>query len=299
MLTIPNLQRDILLAPYTTYKIGGAADFFVKVTSADELALAVLEAHQAHLPYFILGTGANILIQDGGFRGLVIYNQARSIKFNGTNVFAESGATMAELIEATAQSGLSGLEHFAGIPSSVGGAMRQNLHFLSPDRQDTLFIEEVVESAEVLDEHLKRRMVNKDYFAFGYDDSIIHHKPIVVLSVVFQLRPEKEEEIRQQAQTNLAWRAEKQPPVDQFPSCGSVFKKIDGVGAGRLIDQAGLKGRQIGGAQISEKHANFIINTGQASSADVLALVKLAQETVFEQTGYRLEMEIGVVGEAA
>jgi UDP-N-acetylmuramate dehydrogenase len=297
LLNLDGLQQSVLLAPYTTYKIGGPADYFVEAATVEQLVTAVNATRQAKVPYFILGTGANILIQDGGFRGLVIHNKSHRVSIAESRVTADSGVVMAELIEQTAQAGLTGLEHFSGIPSSVGGAMRQNLHFLAPDRQSTLFIAEAVESAEILTAEGQRQKVDRDYFEFGYDDSILHHTADMVLSVTFQLQPSPEATIRQQIQQNLAWRAAKQPPLSEFPSCGSVFKKIERVGAGRLIDQAGLKGHQIGGAQISAKHANFIVNAGGATSADVLALVKLVQDSVFEASGYRLEMEIGVIGE--
>lgn len=294
---LPNLRQGVLLAPYTTYRIGGPADYFVEARTTEELAGAVIAARRTGLPWFLLGTGANILIGDGGFRGLVIHNRAMETSLDGDRLTAGSGATIAELIELTACAGLSGLEHFAGIPSSVGGAIWQNLHFLAPDRQRTLFIEEIVESAEILDAENRRQTVDRDFFQFGYDDSRLHHEEIVVLDVTFRLTPQDEHGIRQRAAANLAWRAERQPPVEQFPSCGSVFQKIEGVGAGRLIDQVGLKGHQVGGAQISPRHANFIVNRGGATAADVLALAHLAQTEVKRQTGYELRMEIGLVGE--
>jgi UDP-N-acetylmuramate dehydrogenase len=297
VLDLPRLQYDVTLAPLTTYRIGGPADLFVTVHNAAELANAVLAARAEGIPYFLLGTGANILVGDNGFRGLVIHNRAGHIQRDGTRVTAGSGATIAELIDLTAETGLSGFEHFAGIPSSVGGAIWQNLHFLAPDRVRTLFIENIVESAEILDLHGERRIVDRAFFEFGYDDSRLHHEEIVVLNVTFALTPKPREEIRAQAQANLQWRAERQPPVEQFPSCGSVFKKIEGVGAGRLIDAAGLKGYQIGGVQISPKHANFLVNTGDGTARDVLALVRHAQDAVRRDSGYELEMEIGLIGE--
>lgn len=296
-LDLPNVQSNVLLAPYTTYRIGGPADRFVVVHSRDELAAAVIAARGAGVPWFLLGTGANILIGDGGYRGLVVHNRAAGWRLEDDRLTVESGATIAELIELTASAGLSGFEHFAGIPSSVGGAIWQNLHFLAPDRRRTLFIAEIVASAEILDADNRRRSVDRDFFEFGYDDSRLHHEEIVVLTVTFQLAPKDEEDIRRQAKENLAWRAERQPPVEEFPSCGSVFQKIEGVGAGRLIDRAGLKGKRVGGAQISPKHANFIVNRGGATARDVMALARLAQTEVRRQTGYALEMEIGLVGE--
>jgi UDP-N-acetylmuramate dehydrogenase len=297
LLSLPNLRRNVPLGPLTTYRIGGPADWFVAVRSSEELVAAVRAVREAGMPWFLLGTGANILIGDRGFRGLVIHNQSRGATIEGTRLTAESGATVADLIELTAAAELSGLEHFAGIPSSVGGAIWQNLHFLAPDRQRTLFIEEVVHSARILDVHNRIREVDRDFFEFGYDDSRLHHEQIVVLDVTFALAPKPREEIVHQARENLRWRAERQPAVEVYPSCGSVFQKIEGVGAGRLIDQAGLKGHRIGGVQISPKHANFLVNVDHGTARDVLDLVALAQTEVRRQTGYELKMEIGLVGE--
>lgn len=294
---IPNLQRDVVLAPLTTYRIGGPADYFVEVHDKGALAQAVTAARTSGMPWFLLGTGANILIGDKGFRGLVIHNHADTTTMDGPLLTAESGATIRDLIALTTDAGLSGLEHFAGIPSSVGGAIWQNLHFLAPDRTRTVFIEEVVDHAEILDADNQRRTVDCAFFEFGYDDSRLHHEDIVVLDVTFRLTPATSEAIRSQAQANLQWRAERQPPVETHPSCGSVFQKIEGVGAGRLIDQAGLKGYRIGGAQISPKHANFLVNVGDATARDVLDLAALAQQRVEAETGYRLKMEISLIGE--
>lgn len=296
-LDIPHLQHNVPLAPLTTYRIGGPADLFVEVRSVDELAQAVRAARDAAVPYFLLGTGANVLVGDKGFRGLVIHNRADHVAIDGTRVTAGSGATIADLIELTADAALSGLEHFSGIPSSVGGAIWQNLHFLAPDRRSTFFIERIVDSARILDAGGDIRTVDRTFFAFGYDDSRLHHEEIVVLDVTFALEPSTPEVIRAQAAANRQWRIERQPQVDEFPSCGSVFKKIEGVGAGRLIDAAGLKGYRIGGVQISPKHANFLINTGDGTAADVLALVRHAQEAVKRTSGYDLEIEIGLIGE--
>jgi UDP-N-acetylmuramate dehydrogenase len=269
----------------------------VIVTNKQELVQAVIQARKNNVPYFILGTGANILFGDKGFRGLVIKNEADNVHINGNSVIAESGATVADLIELTAQHGLSGLEHFVGIPSTVGGAVWQNLHFLAPDRQSTLFIESILESAEILDEENNIQIVDKDFFKFGYDYSILHDRDLLVTEATFNLSIKPESEIRAQAETNLAWRNEKQPSVIDFPSCGSVFKKIADIGAGRLIDQVGLKGFRIGGAEISNHHANFIVNVGGATASDILSVIKKVQETVKKQTGYELETEISFIGE--
>jgi UDP-N-acetylmuramate dehydrogenase len=308
MLKLSNLQRDVLLAPYTTYQIGGPADYFVEVRNQHELAGAVTAARTAKIPYFVLGTGANILITDKGFRGLVIRNRADRAAVHGHLLTAESGATIASLIELAAAYGLSGLEHFVLIPSSVGGALWQNLHFASVDaplwhqtgelkNNGTLFIESVLESARVLDEHGQTQRVDRDFFAFNYDYSILHERPLVVLEATFRLKTKPKPDIELQMQANAHWRRTKQPQLPDFPSCGSVFQKIEGVGAGRLVDQAGLKGRQLGGAQVSELHANYIINTGGATAANVLNLIELIQKEVKAQTGYELKTEISVIGE--
>ena len=290
-----------VLAPYTTFRIGGPADLFYEPQSADELAAALLAARRLGVPYFLLGLGANILIGDKGFRGLVIRNRARQIELLPANrLRAGSGAVVdPELIEAAVARGLSGLEHFVGIPSTVGGALWQNLHFLSPapQRERTMFIAEVTREAEILTAEGERRTVGAGWFQFGYDTSILHHRPDVVLTATFQLAPDDPERLRRIAEENLEWRRERHPPLDTEPSAGSIFKKIEGIGAGRLIDECGLKGTRIGGAMVTRRHANIFVNAGGATAADVRALIAHVQEVVERRTGYRLEPEISFVGE--
>jgi UDP-N-acetylmuramate dehydrogenase len=297
MLQIKNLKKNIVIAPYTTYKIGGMADYFLVAKNKEELVEAIIEARKNTVPYFVLGTGANILVGDKGFRGLVIKNEGNKISVDGLSLISESGATIEQIIHIATENNLSGFEHFAGIPSTVGGALWQNLHFLSPDRTKTVFIEHIFQSAQILDESNNLMSVDKGFFKFGYDHSILHERKLIVTEAVFNLEKKDKSLIKKQIEENLKWRMEKQPPLDKFPSCGSVFKKIEGVGAGRLIEKVGLKGYRIGGAQISDKHANFIINTGNAKACDVLSLIKLVQDTVKSKGGYSLETEIGLVGE--
>ena len=208
----------------------------------------------------------------------------------------QSGAVIEDLIIETANMGLSGLEHFSGIPSSVGGAIWQNLHFLSPDRKSTVFIGDIVQSALILDHTNGIKEVKRAFFKFGYDDSILHHQEVIVLEATFNLKPGDAKRIKAQINENLAWRQQRQPQLDQFPSCGSVFKKIEGVGAGRLIDHAGLKGRRVGGAQVSDMHANYIVNLGNAKASDIRALIRTIQKEVLVDSGHLLEPEIGFVG---
>lgn len=303
-----NIERDVLLAPFTTFRIGGPADLYYAAGDAEALARAVTLARQHGVPYFLLGLGANILIGDRGVRGLVIHNQARGVGFEQApegeltgRVTAESGTVVwPDLIEAAISQGLSGLEHYAGIPSSVGGALWQNLHFLSPapERERTMFIEEVLESAEVLLESGSRKTVGVDWFDFGYDQSVLHHRRHVVLSATFRLEPGRPEaDLRRIVTENLSWRAERHPPLDTEPSAGSIFQKIEGIGAGRLIDECGLKGKTVGGARVSPRHANIFVNTGEATAADVRHLIEEVREHVARKTGHELQVEISFVGE--
>lgn len=297
-LNIPNLEKNKTLAPFTTYKIGGPADWFVEAYTIEEVLHAVSEAKHANIPYFLLGCGANILFADKGFRGLVIRNRANKTAFHGKNkVVAESGALIADLITLCYERSLSGFEHFMDIPGTVGGAMWQNLHFLSPDRKRMMFISEIVCGSRVLTEGGNIQTVDVDYFRFGYDTSILHKQKDVVLDVTFHLSQKPKPEIKSVMDSNLEWRKERQPQLAEYPSCGSVFKKIEGIGAGRLIEQADLKGMRIGGAEISRKHANFIVNLGNAKAMDVLALIHYVQKEVKQKFGYALDTEITVVGE--
>ena len=294
------LKRDEPLAPYTTFRIGGPADLFYDATSADDLANVVIAAREAGIPHFVLGLGANILIGDRGFRGLVIRNVARAARFDTDGrVWCESGVIMRDLIADAVRRGWSGLEHYVGIPSTVGGAVWQNLHFLSPapDRERTMFIEEVFESAELLNELGDRHTVDRVYMRFGYDTSVLHHGHEVALAVTFRLSPGDPAMMHRVMQENLSWRGARHPWLDIHPSAGSIFKKIEGVGAGRLIDQCGLKGFRVGDAQISHIHANIMVNLGHATASDVRSLIAHAQRCVLEKFDQRLEPEIGFIGQ--
>jgi UDP-N-acetylmuramate dehydrogenase len=293
------LWRDVPLAPYTTFRIGGPADVLYDATSVDDLANAVATCRSTGTPYFVLGLGANVLVGDGGFRGVVIRNVARRFDLTGPALRAESGAVMEDLILASVRTGWSGLEHYIGIPSTVGGAVWQNLHFLSPApaRERTMFIAEVVDSCELLGEDGTRRNVPRDEMAFGYDTSVLHEGRDIALSVTFTLSPGSSDEMHRILQENLSWRGSRHPWLSIHPSVGSIFKKIEGVGAGRLIDECGLKGFRIGDAQISHLHANIMVNLGAATASDVRHLIAHVQRAVGERLGQHLEPEIGFVGE--
>src|SRR3954469_9035235 len=294
------LKRNEPLGPYTTFRIGGPADVFYDATSTDDLAAAVTAARDLGIEYFVLGLGANILVGDKGFRGLVIRNTSSHLKFSDDGrLWVESGAVMARLIPQAVERGWSGLEHYVGIPSTVGGAVWQNLHFLSPApaRERTMFIAEVFESAELLTEAGKRQTVDRDYMQFGYDTSTLHKQRDIALAVTFRLERGDKAVMHRIMQENLSWRGGKHPWLEYHPSAGSIFKKIEGVGAGRLIDEVGLKGFRHGDAQISHIHANIMVNLGNATAKDVRELITIAQTKVSEQFGQHLEPEIGFIGE--
>jgi len=294
------LRGGVPIAPYTTFRIGGPADWLYEAASADDLAAAVTAARDADMPWFVLGLGANILVGDRGFRGLVIRNRAAAHHLDGDGtLWTESGAVMQQLVLETARAGWSGLEHYIGIPSTVGGALWQNLHFLSPapERERTMFIAEVFEACEILAESGERRTVRADYIGFGYDESVFHHRRDIVLSARFRLTRDDPARLHRILQENLAWRGARHPWLEIHPSAGSIFKKIEGVGAGRLIDQCGLKGFRVGDAQISHMHANILVNLGAATAADVRALIAHAQQAVRDRFDQHLEPEIGFVGE--
>ena len=295
------VRRDVPLAPLSTFRIGGPADLFYRARTPGELCRAVCTAREMGVPSFLLGRGANILVGDRGFRGVVIRCDIATLEFRpGGRVLAGAGLdTFPDLINATVARGLGGLHHFVGIPSTVGGAVWQNLHFLAPApaRERTMFWEEFMEGATILTPGGEVRHESTEYFNFGYDYSVIHDTGDVVLDVSLKLVPTPIPELRRVMRENLAWRDERHPDLWLYPCAGSIFKKIDGIGAGRLIDECGLKGHVHGAAQIFHKHANIVVNLGGATAAEVVTLIELSRETVARETGYQLETEIEFVGE--
>lgn len=293
--------EEHVLAPYTTFKIGGPADAFYEATSADELSTAIQAARKADIPCFVLGLGANILVGDKGFRGLVIRNAARNMSMSPDGVLhVESGAIVwPDVIRYAIQCQFAGLEHYAGIPSTVGGALWQNLHFLSPapKRERTMFIDEVFLDALLLTPENTLQQVNHEYFGFGYDQSILHHSGDIVLSARFNLEKGDQQNMNRIVDENLAWRKERHPPLETEPSAGSIFQKIEGIGAGRLIDECGMKGAREGGIEITQRHANIMINRGGGTALDVIKLIERVVTTVKDQKGHILKPEIAMIGE--
>ena len=295
------VRRNVRLAPLTTFGIGGPADLFYRARTPEELCRAVGVARELGVPSFLLGRGANILVGDRGFRGAVIRCDIATLEFlPGGRVLAGAGLdTFPDLINETVARGLGGIHHFVGIPSTVGGAVWQNLHFLAPapGRERTMFWEEFMDGATILTPAGEVRRENTEYFRFGYDYSVIHDTGDVVLDVSLKLVPTPIPELRRVMRENLAWRDARHPDLWLYPCAGSIFKKIEGIGAGRLIDECGLKGHLHGAAQIFHKHANIIVNLGGATAAEVVTLIELSRTAVARETGYELETEIEFVGE--
>jgi UDP-N-acetylmuramate dehydrogenase len=286
------VQEHVLLAPYTSARIGGPADLLVTVSNADELADAVRICWREALPFALLGGGSNLLVSDKGLRGVALLNRARAVEFREgpePGLWAESGAVFSNLAHRAAAKGLSGLEWAATVPGTLGGAVYGNAGAFGGDMARDLL------RAEVLTE-TGREWWPVEAFGYGYRTSILKRGEVraVVLSAEIKLTNAPVEEIKTTIDQFVARRKATQPPG---ASMGSMFKNPPGDYAGRLIEAAGLKGARVGNAQISPLHANFFINEGQTRAEDVRALIALAQETVLRKFGIQLELEVELLGE--
>lgn len=278
-----------LLAKYTTFGIGGPADYFIVVRDYGEMIRAVMAAQKKDWPVFVLGGGSNILVSDKGWQGLVIKNQTDQMALKGGQIEAKSGVNLSKLVRAAGKKGLAGLEDFIGIPGSLGGAIYNNAHY------NGKFIGDLVESVEIFDKDGHIKILNQEECQFGYDRSRFQATGEIILKVKLSLRIAKTEGLKQRLDRVLAERKDKYP-VGR--SAGCIFKNPkNGLPAGQLIDQAGLKGESVGDAQVSSRHANFIINKGKASAQDVLKLIALIKTKVAKKFKINLEEEIIFVGE--
>ena len=287
---LAGVRENVLLKQYTTFKIGGPARYFYTAKTKNNLIKSVQVALKLKLPFFVLAGGSNILIKDEGFNGLVIKNEAGSFKIEKEKVIAESGASLAEITEASVRAGLEGLAEAAGIPGTIGGAIYGNAGW----PKGAWAIGGRVESVEILTPNGKIKKVSKKWLAFNYRTSKLKTiKNALVLEVVLKLEKGNKEYLQKKLREILEQRSGKIP--NGF-SAGSVFKNPSGEAAGLLIEKCGLRGKRIGGAQISEKHANFIINLGNATANDVLALIDLAKKEVKNKFKITLEEEIRIIG---
>jgi len=282
---------DVKMAGHTSLRVGGPVSCILRPLDLAGLQTAVQVLNQNHYPYFILGRGTNLLVQDAGMRAVAIsmeegFSQVECTDPSGT-VRAGAGLRLSRLLRFCLKHSLSGLEFIAGIPGSVGGALRMNAGTHAGE------MAEVCEAVHLLLSDGALVRLGRSKLSFSYRRLELPPAAVVV-EAEFLLTPSSREKIRKRVRSLLKVRKEKQPW--RLPSAGSVFKNPPGDFAGRLIEAAGLKGVRIGDAQISPKHANFIVNRGQARAKDILALIQLAQEKVSQQFGVQLELEIEVVG---
>lgn len=287
------LQTDVSLARYTAARVGGPADALVVVESLSELEESARKLWQLDIPFVILGGGSNVLISDAGVREVIVLNRARKIQFDvdaPPSVWAESGANFGKVARLAASRGLSGLEWAAGIPGTVGGAVFGNAGAHGDDVAGCLT------TAEILHQDGSRETLDANQLEFEYRSSKMKREqlPIVVLSAQFRLSASTPEAVQAKMDEFNAFRRRTQPPG---ASMGSMFKNPPGDYAGRLIEQAGLKGTRLGNVQISDLHANFFINHGDASAKDVFDLIELARGKVAKQFCVDLELEIELLGE--
>ena len=275
---------------HTTFRVGGPADVLVQ---PDETALAAILAlcRQYHVSYSFIGNGSNLLVGDKGIRGVVIEmtDPMGNIEVDGTKITAQAGAMLSIIAKTAASNGLGGMEFAAGIPGSVGGAVVMNAGAYGGEMKD------IIEKVYVLDENGAQLELDRDALDLGYRHSCIPEKKYIVTKVVLELVPRNEAEIRSEMKELNEKRAEKQPL--QYPSAGSTFKRPEGYFAGKLIMDAGLRGYQVGGAQVSEKHCGFVINKGDATAADICQLMRDVSDKVQAQFGVVLEPEVKMIGE--
>ncbi len=283
------------LAPYTSFRIGGPAQWFLKVQSVEELQEAVRVAQRAHIPYLVLGGGSNVLVSDDGVDGLVILNRARRFSVRpspaGLRLIADSGVSLPWLAGKLAQGGVSGLEWAIGVPGTVGGAVVQNAGAWGHEIKDRLVsVEWLTPDGQV--EEVPAKRLKLEYRHSALLDMPPGERP-TILRAKFEVERGDPAEVQRRLRCYILRRTTSQP---RAPSGGSVFRNPPGDYAGRLIEAVGLKGHRIGNAQFSPKHANFIVNLGGATAADVRALIELARQRVREQFGITLELEIELVG---
>lgn len=286
-----NVYRNEPMKKHTTFRIGGPADYYLCPHSAKEIQKAVEICREEKIPYFILGNGSNLLVSDQGYRGAVIqlWKNVSDIRVEGCLIYAKAGASLAKIASEALEEGLTGMEFAAGIPGTLGGAVVMNAGAYGGEMKDIL--REVL----VMDEQGKIFTLEKKELKLGYRTSAVKEKGYIVLAAVLELQPGDPEEIRGRMEELRQKRAEKQP-LD-MPSAGSTFKRPEGQFAGKLIMDAGLRGFSVGGAQVSEKHCGFVVNTGNATAGDVLTLIREIQKRVREKFGVELETEVKFLGE--
>lgn len=282
-----NAEKDVPMSLHTTFKIGGNAALFIEVDTKNQLSQIIKSCNENKVDYMILGKGSNLLISDDGLEKVVIRlcGEFRQIqRLDDDTLYCGAGISLASLCRDAENNSLSGLEFAWGIPGSVGGAVYMNAGAYGGEMKDVIY------SVTHIDKDGNVGTLKADELKLGYRHSIYKENGFTIIGTTLKLKLDSRNSIRNAMDDFMQRRKDKQPI--EFPSAGSVFKRPEGNYAGTLIEQCGLKGKTIGGAQVSEKHAGFIINVGGATCKDVCDLVEFVQDTVKEKTGYFLEREI-------
>ena len=285
-----HLRMDEPMARHTTFRVGGPADYMYFPDSEEDLLNAIDCARHAEMDCIIIGNGSNLVVRDGGIRGMVIVlgDAFADIRAEDTRIIAQAGISMAKTAGFAQEHGLTGLEFASGIPGTLGGGCAMNAGAYGGQISDVLISARVLLDGEI-------RTLSREEMQMGYRTTLPLMCGGIVLSAMFELRRDDPAAILARMKDLNARRREKQPL--NLPSAGSMFKRPEGHFAGALIQECGLKGARVGGAQVSEKHAGFVVNASGATAADVLNLVALVQRTVLERTGIALEMEPRVLGD--
>ncbi len=278
---------DEPMTAHTSFRIGGPADVFASAT-AEQMAKVIRFCRENEVPLLVIGNGSNLLVSDGGVEGVVLQPSEYGAAFEEEFVIASAGMPLGKLCLQACEHGLSGLEFAYGIPGSVGGGVYMNAGAYGGELAD------VLEEVTALDENGNVLVLDKEELKLGYRHSVFMERPLTVLKATFRLKADSPVAIRARMDDFLSRRKDKQPL--EYPSGGSFFKRPAGHFAGALIEQCGLKGFTVGGAQVSEKHAGFVINRGGATCADVMELCRQVQERVWKTFGVRLEREVQYIG---
>ncbi|SER37102.1 UDP-N-acetylmuramate dehydrogenase [Gracilibacillus ureilyticus] len=281
---------DELLKNHTYTKLGGKADFFVTPTTINEVQQVVRYAKNRNVPFTLLGNGSNVIVRDGGIRGIVLsLKKFNEIRREGTKVIAESGARIIDASRFALKEMLTGLEFACGIPGTVGGALYMNAGAYGGEIKDCL------EYALVVDRNGEVLQIAAEEFDLAYRTSNIAEKGYIVLEAAFQLEKGDYHAIKA-VMDDLTFKRESKQPLE-YPSCGSVFKRPPGYFAGKLIQDSELQGKGVGGAEVSTKHAGFIVNKENATASEYIAVIEMVQKTVKEKFGIELEREVRILGE--
>ena len=281
-----------MMKSHTSFKIGGPADLFIYINNENSLKIIIKELNTLEIPFFIIGNGSNLLVSDEGYRG-VVFSLSKSEKIlrleNGDTIICSAGISLAKACVFAMQNSLSGLEFAWGIPGTCGGALFMNAGAYGND------ISNIIESSKYINKNGEEKILSKNEMKLSYRKSFYSEfGNNCIISLAFKLKPSDLNKIKEKMYENIHKRKSKQP-LD-YPNAGSIFKRPKGYFAGTLIESAGLKGKSIGGAMVSPKHAGFIINTGGATAQDVKNLIEYIKKTVFEKFGVLLECEIKTLG---